>query len=99
MNVRMAQGRIKAESVDEVRAAASKMFEALNAARPEGIRYAWFIAPERDTFVALAQLDDGVENPVPGLPEFQAIQDRMEDWLVEPPAADELTLVGAYRLF
>jgi hypothetical protein len=51
-----------------------------------------------ETFLALAQLDDGVENPIPGLPEFQEIQEGLEGWLVEPPSTGALTVVGSYRL-
>jgi hypothetical protein len=78
MTVHMAEAKIRAESVTDVQAAAEKMFAAINAAQPEGIRYAWWVRPDGETFVALAQLDDGVENPIPGLPEFQEIQEGLE---------------------
>lgn len=69
VSVQMAQAKIKAESVTDVQAAA-KMFAALNAAQPEGIPYAWYLLPDGETFAALVQFDDGVENPLPCLPEF-----------------------------
>lgn len=99
MTVLMAEAKIRAESVTDVQAAAEKMFAAINAAQPEGVRYAWWVLPDGETFVALAQLDDGVENPIPALPEFQEIQEGLAGWLAEPPNSQALTVIGSYRLF
>ena len=99
MSVYMAQAKVRAERVTDVQAAANKMFAALNAAQPEGIRYAWSVLPDGETFIALAQLDDGVENPIPGFPEFQELQEGLKDWLAETPTSQPLTVVGSYRLF
>ena len=99
MSVQMAEAKIKAEGVTDVQAAATKMFAAINAARPEGIRYAWCLLPDGETFVALVQVDDGVENPIPGLPEFRELQEGLKGWLAEPPNAQPLTVIGSYRLF
>jgi hypothetical protein len=99
MSVYMAQAKVKAESVADVQTAASKMFAALDVARPEGVRYAWSVLPDGETFVALVQLDDGVENPIPGFPEFRELQDGLEGWLAETPSSQPLTVVGSYRLF
>ncbi len=99
MTVHMAQAKVKAESVTDVQTAANKMFAALMAAQPEGVRYAWVVLPDGETFVALAQLDDGVENPIPALPEFQELQEGLQDWLAEAPDTQALTVVGSYRLF
>jgi hypothetical protein len=71
MSVQMIQAKIKAESVTDVQAAAKKMFAAIGAAQPEGIRYASCLLPDGETFVALLQVDDGVDNPLPGFPEFR----------------------------
>ena len=99
MTVHMAQAKVKAESVTDVQAAANKMFAALNAAQPEGIRYAWSCSPTARRSSRSLQLDDGVENPIPGLPEFQELQEGLKDWLAEPPDTQPLTVVGSYRLF
>ena len=85
MSVQMAQAKIKAESVTDVQAAAKKMFAALDAAQPEGIRYAWCLLPDNETFAAVVQIDDGAENPLPGLPEFQELQEGIEGSLAAPP--------------
>ena len=99
MTVHMAQAKVKAESVTEVQAAADKLFAALDAAHPDGVRYAWSVLPDGETFVALAQIDDGVQNPIPGLAEFQELQEGLEGWLAETPSSQPLTVVGSYRLF
>ncbi|MGZ6609304.1 MAG: hypothetical protein ACXVFI_19810 [Solirubrobacteraceae bacterium] len=99
MSVHMAEAKIRAESVTDVQAAAQRMFAAIGAAQPDGIRYAWCVLPDGETFVALVQVDDGVENPIPGLPEFRELQDGLEDWLAEPPSTQPLTVIGSYRLF
>lgn len=99
MSVLMAKARIKTEGVGDVEAATKKMFAAINAAQPEGIRYASLLLADGQTFVAIVQLDDGVENPVPGFPEFRELQEIVDGSRAEPNAVEQLTVVGSYRLF
>jgi hypothetical protein len=99
MSVQMAQAKIKTDSVTDVEAATKKMFAAISAARPEGIRYASLLLADGETFVALVQVDDGVENSIPGLPEFRELQGIVEGSRSEPPNVQPLTLIGSYRLF
>jgi hypothetical protein len=99
MTVHLLQAKIKAESVAELQAAAQKMFAALDAAQPEGFRYASCLAPDGETLVALVQLDHGVENPLPGFPEFQEFFERVEASRAAPNDVQQLTVVGSYRLF
>ena len=75
------------------------MFAALNAAQTDGIRYAWCLLPDGEAFVALVQVDDGLENPLPGLPEFRELQEGIEGSFAEPPNSWPLTVIGSYRLF
>ena len=99
MSVLMAKVKIKAEGVADVTAATKKMFEAINAAQPEGIRYASMLHTDGQTFVAIVQLDDGVQNPVPGFPEFRDLQEAVDGSRAEPNTVDQWTVVGSYRLF
>jgi hypothetical protein len=99
MSVLMAQAKIKAESVTDVQAATKRMFAAINAAHPEGIRYASVLLPDGETFVALLQVEDGAQNPIPGLPEFRDLQERVEGSRVEPTSVQPLEVIGSYRLF
>jgi hypothetical protein len=99
MSVQMVQAKIKAEGVTDVQAAAKKMFAAIDAAQPEGIRYASCLLPDGETFVALLQVDEGVENPLPGFPEFREFLEGVEDSRAEPANVQLLTVIGSYRLF
>jgi hypothetical protein len=99
MSVQVARARIKPERVTEVQAGASRLFAAIADAHPEGIRYAWLLFPDGETFVALVQADDGAENPIPGLPEYRVLQERLADSLAEPPDSRPVTVVGSYRMF
>ena len=98
MNVQMVQAKIRRERVIEVQAAARKMFAAIDAAQPEGIRYASSLLPDGETFVALLQVD-GVENPLPGIPEVREFLEGVEASRAEPATVQPLTVIGSYRLF
>lgn len=99
MSVHMIHAKVRRESVTGVEAAARKMFAAIDAAQPEGIRYASSLLPDGETFVALLQIDDGVENPLPGFPEFQEFLAGVEASRAEPANVQPLTVIGSYRLF
>jgi hypothetical protein len=99
MSVHMVEAKIKAESVDDIQAAAEKMFAAVNEAEPEGIRYASCLLPDGETFVAFLQVDEGVENPLPGFPEFREFLEDVEASRAAPANVQPLTVVGSYRLF
>jgi len=99
MSVIMIRATVKADSVVAVEASARKMFAAIEQAQPRGVRYASCRLPDGVTFVALLALEDGIDNPLPALPEFRAFQDSLKNWMAEPPTAEPLTVVGSYRLF
>ena len=99
MSVQMAQAKIKAERAADVQAATEKMFAAINAAQPAGIRYASLLLADGQTFVAIVQLDDGLENPVPGFAEFRELQEVVDGSRAEPNTVEQWTVVGSYRLF
>ena len=99
LSVLMAQAKIKADSVTDVQAATKKMFAAIDAAQPEGIRYASVLLPDGETFVARLRVDNGVEDLIPGLPEFRELQERVEGARAEPASVQPLQVIGSYRLF
>src|ERR1700754_3370895 len=99
MSVHLAQAKIKTEHVADVQMAADKLFAAIDAAQPEGIRYAWTALPDGETFLVFVQVDDGVENTILSLPEYQEFQEQGREWIAEAPGAQELTVVGSYRFF
>src|SRR5262245_14057538 len=99
MSVVMIRAKVKAESVDEIEAATGKMFAAVNAAQPDGVKYASTRLADGVSVVALLALDDPDENPLQALPEFREFQERLPEWLAEPPTVEPLTVIGPYQLF
>jgi hypothetical protein len=90
---------VKAESVADIDTAAEKMFGAINAARPEGVKYASTRLADGVSVVALLAVDDLADNPLAAIPEFREFQERLKDWLAEPPTVEPLTVLGSYELF
>ena len=99
MTLQMAQAKLKTDYVSDVTTSAQKLFAALDTTQPEGVRYAWVLLGDGETFAALVQVDDGVENPIPGLPEFQQLQEEMAGALADAADVQTLTVIGSYRLF
>ena len=99
MNVMMVRAKVEAESVAEVEAAAKTMFAAINEAQPRGVRYASSLLPDGVTFVVLLALDDPTDNPLTAVPEFNEFQGNLKNWIAEPPIAEQVTVIGSYRLF
>jgi hypothetical protein len=99
MNVMMLRAKVRAESVAEVEAAATSMFAAIDAAQPQGVRYASCRLPDGVTFVVLLALEDGTDNPLAAVPAFTEFQANLKQWIAEPPIPEQLHVVGSYRLF
>src|SRR5215831_19321047 len=99
MSVLMIRSKVKAADAAEVEAAAKRLFAALQEAQPRGIRYTSCRLSDGVTYVALLELDEGLENPLPALPEFREFQESLKQWMAEPPIPEPLTVVGSYRFF
>ena len=99
MSLMMARPRIKPEHVTEVESAAQQVFAAINEAKPDGVRYASCKLSDGETFVVLLEVEDGSENPLSAIAEFNAFQEQLRSWIAEPAAPEWLTVVGSYRLF
>jgi hypothetical protein len=97
MAVLMVRSKIRAEAVGDVDTAVEGLFAAIHQAQPEGIRYMSCRLPDGVTYVALLALDEGVDNPLPALPEFKEFQENLKKWMAGPPTAEPLTVVGSYR--
>ena len=70
-----------------------------DAAQAEGIRYASLLLPDGETLVALLQVDNGLNNPLADLPEYQELLETAERSRAEPAVVQHLTVTGSYRLF
>jgi hypothetical protein len=99
MSVMMVRATVKEESVADAEEAVRKMFAAVEQAQPKGVRYASCKLADGVTFVALVALDDGIENPLPAVPEWREFQENLEEWRAEPPTLEQLTVVGSYNIF
>jgi hypothetical protein len=99
MSVRMVRAKIKADKAAELEKAAKEMFTAIEAAQPQGVRYASCKLPDGVTYVILLGLDDDENNPLSSVPAFRDFQENLKTWIAEPPVVEELTPVGSYRLF
>lgn len=98
MSVLMVESKIQAERVADVQAELTKVFAAVKKAQPEGTRYASLLL-DGDTFIALLQLDDGVENPLPDLPEYRQMLELVEGSRAAPVKVQRWSVFDSYRLF
>jgi hypothetical protein len=99
MNVLMVRSKMKAAEVAEVEAEVKRVFEAIQREQPQGIRYTSCRLSDGVTYVALLEIDDGVDNPLPAIPEFREFQANLKNWMAEPPTVEQLTVIGSYRFF
>lgn len=97
MTVLMIRYQVAEEGVAEVAGATKAAFAALEEQRPEGIRYAYYRRAGSTEFVALLELDEGVENPLLAIGAARELQSTVAKWVVgEPPAPQPLDLLGSY---
>jgi hypothetical protein len=99
MNVFTVRAKVKEEHVAEAEAAVQRMFAAIEREGLEGIRYASIRLEDGVTFLALLEIEDGAENPLPSLPEAQEFYASLPGWYAEPPEVGPGTVIGTYRLF
>ncbi|MDH4068912.1 MAG: hypothetical protein OEV30_00655 [Ignavibacteria bacterium] len=76
------------------------VFEELRQNSPAGLRYASFKQDDNVTFVHIASIEtEGGNNPLAETAAFKRFQEKLKDRCDEPPVANNVTLVGSYRLF
>jgi hypothetical protein len=96
----MVRYQVRDESVAEVEAGIEKAMAAIEAERPAGVRYAMGKLPDGVTFVGVLELEDRVENPLPGIAAARELQQSLPGLVVgEPPMPQPVQVVGSYRLF
>jgi hypothetical protein len=87
------------EGVAEVAAAVEAAFAAVREEAPDGVRYSYLRRAGGTEFVALLQLADGLENPLPGIAAARHLQATVAKWAVgEPPAPAAFEVLGDYQL-
>jgi hypothetical protein len=91
------RSKVKKESIAKVEAAIEKMLSAIQQERPKGMCFTSCKLPDGETFVNLLELEDRVENPLPGIAAAEEFRENLKSWVVEPPIREELEVVGSYR--
>jgi hypothetical protein len=89
--------KVKKESLANVEGAIEKMLSAIRQESPKGIRFTSCKLPDSETFVALLELEEGADNPLPGIAAAEEFRENLKKWVVEPPIREELGVVGSYR--
>jgi hypothetical protein len=99
MNVQLARFKIKSQAAPAFEEALKRVFQAAERERLSGIRYSVYRLPGGDTYLGFLELENGVANPLPELPEGKNLLENLPRWTVEPPTRDPLAVVGSYRSF
>ncbi|MFF5992678.1 hypothetical protein [Prauserella flavalba] len=99
MPVQLVRFTTREADAPAVEQATETMLAALRRARPHGTRFAACKLADGVTFVNLLELDEGVDNPLPGIPECRAYQQRIPEWALEPSGPQPVTVLGSYELF
>lgn len=99
MPVLMIRYRVAEEGVAEVLDAIESAFAAVEQEQPEGIRYAYLRGAGGTEFLAVLDLDENVENPLPGMEAARRLQATVAKWATGPaPVPQPLDVVGSYRM-
>lgn len=93
----MLRTKVKPDSAVEAEAGVKALFAALEEEKPQGIRYSSYRMSDGVTYVVLLEVQDGVDNPLPGIAAFRDFQSSLGGWLAEPPAPEQLTAIGDYQ--
>jgi hypothetical protein len=97
MSMLLLRYHVADEGVRHVIGAVDAAIAALRAKRPEGIRYAYYRRADSSEFIALLELEDGVDNPLLGIEAARALQATVAKWVAgEPPVPQALELLGSY---
>jgi hypothetical protein len=99
MNILMVTSKVKEENVADGQAAVDKLFQALEQARPAGVRYAVTKLSDGVTIVAFLELGPGQEHPLRTFPAYEELLENFGPWRAEPPTVEHMTVLGSYHLF
>jgi hypothetical protein len=96
MTVQIVRFTADPTDVPDIETAIETMIAAIQRERPPGARFTSWKLADGVTFLNVLELADGVENPMPGIPECRAYQQKLAHWVAEPPRPQLVTVVGAY---
>jgi len=100
METTIVRYKVKAKHGEENKKYIRRVFDELDANRPDGLRYVSFNLADGVSFIhiAVVESDDG-ENPLPKTAAFKSFIADIKDRCEEPPVASSADIVGSYRLF
>jgi hypothetical protein len=90
---------VKPGRADENRRLVERVYAELAERAPEGFRYATFCLADGVSFVHVAALAEGHENPLPAIPAFAEFTRDIAERCDVPPDAQDASVVGSYGLF
>ncbi|GAA2440459.1 hypothetical protein GCM10010191_65320 [Actinomadura vinacea] len=89
--------QVAEKGVAEVIRATEATFQAVRDEQPEGIRYLYLHRPGGNEFVALLELNQGLENPLPGIEAARHLQATVAQWVEGgAPTPQPLEVIGSY---
>jgi hypothetical protein len=92
--------KTKPESADENQRLVERVYEELGARDPGGVHYATLRLADRVTFLHLFTTDsDDAANTLGGIAAFAEFLRDLPQRCAEAPVAQEVTVVGSYRVF
>jgi hypothetical protein len=100
METTIVRYKVKADQAEENKGYIRRVFDELDANKPEGLRYVSFNLADGVSFVHIAVVEsENGENPLQQTAAFKDFIADIKDRCDEPPAASSADIVGSYRLF
>jgi hypothetical protein len=96
MSVQIVRFTADTTDVPDIEHAIEAMVAAIHRVRPSGTRFTSWKLADGVTFLNVLELAEGVENPLPGIPECRAFQQQLPRWATEPPSPQPVSVVGTY---
>ena len=99
MPVLLISYQVADDGAAEITGAIEKAFAAVEAQQPDGVRYTYLRRADSGEFLALLQLDDGIENPLPAIEAARELQATVAKWTTGPaPVPQPVEVLGDYRM-
>ena len=96
MTRRLIRYRARPDRADENQRLIEAVFQELRETKPEGVRY-MVLRMADDSFVHFVELK-GPANPLQALESFRKFTGSNAERVLEPPVANEASVIGDYRM-
>jgi hypothetical protein len=99
MSIFVIRAPMRPEAVAAVEESAHRFIAALDERKPEGFRFLAGRMADSATYLIMFEVEDGHENPLDTLPEYQEFVGGLKEWRADRSEQGPLELVGSYRIF